>query len=161
MRNGICRSVFVPRLPRDPTPPLEPPLDYFQYYFSACPELKDVTRFPFYIFSRPSLLEGGFVPGVGRKSGRSSCNSLLFFSSKHHPSFDVPLPYVPVNYTLTNFAFIRGLLIHEVSRTVTRGPRPSSTISPRLGILYERKGVLDEKIKRFSISRGNAYFPGK
>ena len=40
-------------------------------------------------------------------------------SSPVSSSFDIPLPVVPVNYTLSNFAFIRGLLIHKLPRTVT------------------------------------------
>ena len=122
-------------------------LDYFQYYFSGCSELKGITRFPFYIFSLFFFFfcwqskdrqgwEGGRenlsqVSEVSPGQFRAQQSPFLFVlfppvSSPVSSSFDIlPLPLLPpvgpVNYTLSNFAFIRGLLIHKLPRTVTVG----------------------------------------
>lgn len=119
----LCSHEFTVSLPFFRVPSL----DCFQHSFSGCSELKGITRFPFYIFFfilhpvPAGERKVGFVPGVGGKSSRLCCNNLLSYSSEcpRVPARSMPSPPVPVNYTLTNFAFIRGLLIHEVSCTAT------------------------------------------
>lgn len=62
----------------------------------------------------------GFVPGVGGKSG-PVLPPPLFLPPRNIFEFQARSTFlpVPVNYTLTNFPFIRGLLIHELFYNIT------------------------------------------